>query len=65
MNPLELLAVNLVMKTLSPEGGYGGITMCIKCKQKRLDKYVNGDGLEQSACDHCPNNIMAMKWEEG
>lgn len=44
--------------------GYGGIDMCIKCKEKGADRYINGDGLEVSACESCPNNITAVKWNE-
>lgn len=42
--------------------GYGGINMCIKCKEKGADRYINDDGLEVSACENCPNNITAVKW---
>lgn len=63
-NPMAMLMLQTIMRTLSPEGGYGGTDLCIKCKENGADKYVNGNGLETSVCDKCPNNAQAVKWNE-
>ena len=55
---IKLIALGYAMGSLSPDGGYGGIDMCIRCKQKGADRYLNDKGEEVNACDYCPNNML-------
>ena len=61
----NVLASFLAMSVLSPDGGYGGIDMCITCKQKGMDKYKDKEtGQEFDFCKTCPNN-MTNAYKEG
>ena len=43
---------------MSPDGGYGGIDMCIACKKKGMDKYKDEEtGQEFDFCERCPDNM--------
>lgn len=54
----SILAFMLAASTMSPDGGYGGIDMCITCKKKRMDKYKDEEtGQEFDFCERCPNNM--------
>lgn len=53
-----MLASFLAMSALSPDGGYGGISMCIACKKNGRDKIKDEEtGQEFNFCDKCPNNM--------
>lgn len=55
----SILAFMLVASTTSPDGGYGGIDMCIICKKNGRDKFKDEEtGQEFNFCERCPNNIM-------
>ena len=58
------LMLQVLMQTFTQEGGYGGIDMCIKCKEKGLDKILDNNGNEINMCDSCLNNMQAVKWDE-
>ena len=54
----NLLAYMLAISTISPDGGYGGIDMCITCKKKGMDKFKDTEtGQEWNLCERCPNNM--------
>ena len=54
----SILAVMLGVSAMSPDGGYGGIDMCITCKKKGMDKYKDEEtGQEFDFCERCPNNM--------
>lgn len=54
----NLLAYMLVTSTMTPDGGYGGIDMCITCKKKGMDKHMDEEtGQEFDFCERCPNNM--------
>ena len=57
-NIQNILAAMFLISTLSPDGGYGGIDICITCKNKGLDKCKDTEtGQELDLCETCPNNI--------
>lgn len=54
----NILAIMLGVSAMSPDGGYGGIDMCITCKKKGMDKYKDTEtGQEWDLCERCPNNM--------
>ena len=62
----SVLAGFLAMSALSPDGGYGGINMCITCKKNGRDKYKDEEtGQEFNFCERCLNNMTnAYKGEK-
>ena len=58
-NDLKNVLVSLLaMSALSPDGGYGGISMCISCKENGRDKYKDEEtGEIIDFCERCPNNM--------
>ncbi len=55
----SILAFMLGASAMSPDGGYGGIGMCISCKENGRDKYKDEEtGQEFNFCERCPNNMM-------
>ena len=62
-NPLEALLMMCVMQTLNKNGGYGGVDLCIKCKEKGLNRTEDVNGAEIDLCETCLNNMQAVKWD--
>lgn len=58
-NDLKNVLVSLLaMSALSPDGGYGGIDMCITCKKNGRDKFKDEEtGQTIDFCERCPNNM--------
>ena len=55
----NFLAFMLGESAMFPDGGYGGINMCITCKKNGRDKYKDEEtGQEFDFCESCPNNMM-------
>ena len=54
----SVLAVMLGVSAMSPDGGYGGIDMCITCKKNGRDKFKDEEtGQTIDGCEYCPNNM--------
>lgn len=54
----SLFAFILRAFAMPPDGGYGGIDMCITCKKNGMDKYKDEEtGQEWDLCERCPNNM--------
>lgn len=54
----SILAFMLGTSAMCPDGGYGGIDMCITCKEKGMDKHKDEEtGQEFDLCETCPNNM--------
>lgn len=62
----SILAFVMRAYAMSPDGGYGGIDMCVTCKKNGRDKYKDTEtGQELDLCEGCPNNMTnAYKGEE-
>ena len=57
------LMLQTIMKTLNPDGAYGGIDLCIKCKERGIDKYTSDSGETVNVCTTCVNNMQEVKWD--